>query len=198
MTKDFELEENITIDNFHLLTKSTKKLIFAEHLDIIEKLVQGMMNEKRFKHSLSVAKVCYDLAKAHHLNAHDAYIAGILHDVTKFLNHDEQMHYLEYYDSAKCNCPEPILHSYSAVYFIKNKFNYYNSDVLNAIYHHTDGESNSRLAMILYIADKREPLRGIDDHILAEAFIDLDEAFKDLKEDVKEYIKKKHERNGIN
>lgn len=191
--KEFELEENITIDNFHLLSKACKKIIFEEHIDIIERLVATMMNEKRFKHSISVANTCKALALANHYDPKKAYIAGVLHDVTKFLNHDEQMQILKYYDPDKCDKAEPILHSYSAPYFIKNKFNYYDADVLNAIYHHTDGESNSKLAKILYIADKREPLRAIDDNLLDLAFIDLDKAFILLKEDVKEYIKKKHE-----
>ena len=198
MNKEFELEENISIDNFHLLSKNCKKLIFDEHLDIIERLIKTMMSEKRFEHSLSVAKTARKLAIANHLDPKEAYIAGILHDVTKYFSLEEHLAYLNYYDKDKCDVLEPILHSYSAVYFIKEKFNYYNKNVLNAIYHHTDAKSHSKLAMILYIADKREPLRGIDDDILATAYIDLDKAFWMMKEDVKEYIKKKHERNGIN
>ena len=90
-------------------------------------------------------------------------------------------------------CPEPILHSYSAKYFIKEKLNYYDDEVLEAIYHHTDGLSNGKLSKILYIADKREPLRGLDPHILNLAYTDLNKAFIELKEDVKEYLANRNE-----
>lgn len=186
-------EKDITIDNFHLLSKSAKHIIFEKHLDILENLVSSMISDKRFKHSQSVANVCRDLAKKWGVDEKKAYIAGILHDITKSFTLNEHLNYLKYYDIDKVNEVEPILHSYSAKYFIKDKLNYYDTEVLNAIYHHTDGESNAKLAMILYIADKREPLRGLDPKLLDLAYKDLYLAFKLLKEDVKEYIKKKDE-----
>ena len=66
----------------------------------------------------------------------------------------------------------------------------HDEEVLNAIYHHSDGLSHSKLAMIIYIADKREPLRQIDDNILNLAYSDLYKAFEVLKCDVKEYVLK--------
>ena len=186
-------EEDITLDNFHLLSKSTKKIIFDKHMYIIEKLAASMTSKKRFAHSKSVANVCKDLAKRWGVDENKAYLAGILHDITKSFTLDEHLNYLNYYDKTKVNEVEPILHSYSAKYFIKEKFNYYDNEVLNAIYHHTDGESNAKMAMILYIADKREPLRNLDPKLLNLAYEDLSLAFRLLKEDVKEYIKNKNE-----
>lgn len=185
-------EQDINVDNFHLLTKSTKHIIFNERFDIVERIVSELITPKRFAHSQSVARVCVSLAKRWHYDEKLAYQAGILHDVTKSLSKEEHLAYLNIYDPDKVNDPEPILHSYSAKYFIKEKFNYYNTDVLNAIYHHTDGESNAVLAKILYIADKREPLRKLDPTLLNLAYEDLTLAFKLLKEDVKEYVNKNH------
>lgn len=182
----------LTIDNFHKLTKKEKKEIFKHHDETIEKLVASLISHKRFEHSLSVAKVAMSLAKKHHLDVHKAYLAGILHDITKDLSYDEHLSYLKYYDPDKCDEPRPILHSYSAKYFIKEKFNYYDKEVLNAVYHHTDGESKAKLAMIIYIADKREPLRKLDDNLLEMAYDDLYKAFALLKEDVKEFVKSKN------
>ena len=114
-------------------------------------------------------------------------------DKNKSLSKEEHLDYLRYYDQDKMECPEPILHSYSAKYFIKEKLNYYDDEVLEAIYHHTDGLSNGKLSKILYIADKREPLRGLDPHILNLAYTDLNKAFIELKEDVKEYLANRNE-----
>lgn len=183
-------EEDINIDNFHRLSKGTKNIIFNEHFDIVERIVSEQITAKRFEHSKSVANVCKSLAKRWHIDENAAYQAGILHDITKSLSKEEHLTILKYYDPLKMNEPEPILHSYTAKYFIKEKFNYYNEDVLNAIYHHTDGECNGVLAKILYIADKREPLRNLDPYLLNLAYEDLTLAFKLLKEDVKEYVRK--------
>ncbi len=185
-------EEEINLENFHTLSKSTKWIIFNERFDIIERIVKEQISPKRYAHSKSVAQVCVSLAKKWHFDEKLAYQAGILHDCTKSLSKEEHLAYLNYYGPSKVDNPEPILHSYSAVYFIKEKFNYYNKDVLNAIYHHTDGQSNATLAKILYIADKREPLRGLDPYLLNLAYEDLTLAFNLLKEDVKEYVKNNH------
>lgn len=180
----------IDINDFHKLSKSEKRLIFTSRVDIVEDLVKSMMSEKRFAHSLSVAKTAYDLAYRYHIDPLDAYLAGVLHDITKSFTILEHRSYLDHYDPSRSDEPELVLHSYSAVYFIREKLNFYNGTILNAIYHHTDGKSNSILAKILYIADKREPLRGLDSYLLDLAYHDLESAFVLLKKDVEEYIKK--------
>ena len=186
----------IDIDNFHLMSKAFKQYIFNEHPEDLLELIKPRMKEKRYLHSLSVADVAVSLARSHHLDLRKAYLAGILHDITKSLSIDEHRVYFLYYDRDKIDVPEPIMHSYSAKYYIKEKLNLYDGDILEAIYHHTDGASNTRLTKILYIADKREPLRGIHDQILDRAYHDLDRAYEELKEDVKEYLKR-NERSRI-
>ena len=75
----------------------------------------------------------------------------------------------------------------------ERRYTGFDDEVLEAIYHHTDGLSNGKLSKILYIADKREPLRGLDPHILNLAYTDLNKAFIELKEDVKEYLANRNE-----
>ena len=45
---------------------------------------------------------------------------------------------------------------------VLDTMDYYDDAILNAIEHHTLGDSHSRLALIIYIADKIEPGRGYD------------------------------------
>lgn len=192
-----KFEDQITIDNFHNLSNKLKKIIFDERIDIIERLTKETINNtKRFDHSLSVANVMSNLAKKHHIDPYKAYLAGLLHDITKYLPLEDQYAYLKCYDQDKLDAPKGILHSYTAKYFIKEKFNFYDKDILNAIYHHADGECKSKMAMMLYIADKRDPLRNLDPKILNIAYDDLYLAFKMMKDDVKEYLNNKND--GIN
>ncbi len=176
------------IATFHLLSKKDKAIIFKDRPYIIRDIVKDVLPYERFIHSMSVADLAIALAKRYHIDPHKAYLAGILHDITKPLSKEEHLAYLRYYDPAKVDSPEPVLHSFSAPFFIREKLNYYDGDVLDAIYHHTYGTSDAMLAKILYIADKREPLRGIEDDILDKAFSDIHKAFIELKKDVEEHV----------
>lgn len=178
----------IDIGTFHNLSKASKAHIFNECYTDLEEIVADVLPQKRYEHSRSVADVAVRLAYRHHESIKKAWIAGILHDITKYLDEKEHIAYFKSYDIDKLQRPKPMWHSYSAVYFIKEKLNLYDGDILNAIYHHTDGESNSILAKIIYIADKREPLREIDDDIIEMAQVDLHRAFIKLKHDVERYV----------
>ena len=108
-------------------------------------------------------------------------IVALLHDVCKNFNEEECDLYLRYYDQDKLKAPLPIKHGYVAAYFLKEKCNYCQKDVLRAIYHHSDGDYNSKLGMIIYIADKREPLRNLNDGLLELSLNNLYEGFRLLK-----------------
>lgn len=184
--------ENELLISFRQLPAQKREAAFSGDLSLIKELVASLIDKKRYDHSLSVASVAMDLAARHGYDQDKAYLMGILHDITKSFNKEEHLYYLERYDKDKVNCPLPIMHSYSAKYFLMEELAYYDEEVLEAIYHHTDGRSARPLAMILYIADKRDPLREIDDDILDQAYIDLPLAFGRLKEDVREYLEKKN------
>ena len=71
--------------------------------------------------------------------------------------------------------------------------NWDNKNISEAIYHHTIGDTDNKLAKILYIADKTEPLRGYDTEKEIEMSIkDLEKAFEIVKKEQREYIKLKN------
>ncbi len=183
---------NKQLIDFQRLSSEDKKAAFSGELTLIKELVASLIDKKRYDHSLSVAALAKDLAANYGFDQNKAYLMGILHDITKSFKKEDHLYYFELYDPDKINCPLPIMHSYSAKYFLMYELSYCDEEVLDAIYHHTDGESARPLAMILYIADKRDPLRKIDDGILKQAYIDLSSAFEWLKEDVREYVEKKN------
>lgn len=175
-----------------LPSKTRKDII--NNPELLKELVKSNINERRYKHSLSVADTCVLLAKIHHVDLKKAYYAGLLHDVAKYLTDEETNDYLAIYDNDKINYPKGTLHSFVGKYYLKEKLNYHDKDVLNAIYNHTICNSKDKLSLILYIADKREPLRGINDNILEIAKDDLKLAYKLLNKDVEDYLNTKNER----
>lgn len=187
-------KDELSFDNFMSLDSKTRKEIINSG-EFLKIMLKKNVKQERYDHSLSVALTAKKLALKHHVNPDKAYIAGILHDCTK--DFDEAFHddYLKYYDPDKMKLPSGIKHSYSAKYYLKEKLNFHDKDILNAIYNHTVCESKDKLSLILYIADKREPLRNIDDGILDLAYADLYKAYDLLHWDVERYIEEvKNER----
>ena len=189
--------EGISFNDFMRLDHKLRKKILNDP-DLLKPLVRKNLKKSRYQHSLSAADVCKDLAKYHGIDPVKAYMAGLLHDVCKFPDEEGKelvKEYLRYYDPDKINGIEGAYHSWAAKYYLKEKTNFHDKDILNAIYNHTICESKDKLSIILYIADKREPLRDINDDILEIAKKDLMKAYRALNEDVKRYLEEvKNER----
>ena len=192
--------QDICFDDFMTYDHKLRKRILNDP-ELLKIMVRKNIKEKRYLHSLSVADLAKELAAIHHVDPEKAYIAGLLHDVTKYFSEEEHDAYLRFYDPEKLNYPESCKHSFSAKYFLKEKLNFHDKDILNAIYNHTICFSRDALSVILYIADKREPLRGIDDDVVKIAKEDLHKAFEKLNWDVERYLREvKNEKfigNGI-
>ncbi|MBQ3296021.1 MAG: bis(5'-nucleosyl)-tetraphosphatase (symmetrical) YqeK [Erysipelotrichaceae bacterium] len=180
--------ENICFDDFMSYDSKTRKKIINDP-ELLKIMVRKNLKKSRYDHSLSVAYLSRELAELHHVDPDKAYITGLLHDCTKYLTNDQHDEYFRFYDRDKLNAPEPIKHSFSAKYYLKEKLNFHDKDILNAIYNHTICSSKDRLSLIIYIADKREPLRNIDDGIVELARKDLYKAYDALLRDVERYIK---------
>jgi len=188
---------NLSFDSFKDFSKNDQKEILHNY-ELIRLMVKKNVSEHRFKHSVSVAEVCKDLAIAHNYNVEKAYLAGLLHDCCKFPDSDTSgvlEAYLQKYEPSKLNNVYGAYHSWVAPYYLKEKLDFDDDEILNAIYNHTILNSYDTLSLILYIADKREPLRGINDNILDLAKKDLENAYEILVKEVEDYIKnKKNER----
>lgn len=161
-------------------------------IDKLESIVKSKLKEKRFKHSLNVAKLAKEIAKANGLDEQKAYIAGMLHDITKEMDEEIQNSILiENKDLDKLEYPFKTKHAYTAKYFIKNELNIDDEDILDAVYNHTICLSDKALAKIIYIADKREERRNINDGLAELAKTDLNEAYRRVNIDVKKYLESK-------
>lgn len=186
------LDEDLHLATLYHFPSLVAKRIYRDILPLFP-LLEEILPAKRYQHCLSTAQVAKDLALIHHVNTNKAYLAGLLHDCLKNYSAEQFDEILKYYDPQHLTKPLKTKHSFAAYYFLKHQALLCDNDILNAIYHHTYGTSRTKLAMIVYIADKREPLRKINDNILPIAKKNLYQAFELLKEDVAKYIK---EHNG--
>ena len=178
------------------LDKKVLDYIVSNNLYFVSK-IREFLSEKRFKHCISVANLAYDIAKKHNYKKpEDAFIAGLLHDISKEIPNKEKTmveHYKEYAD-----LPIFSYHQFVSEYIARTEFGIEDKDILEAIEFHATGKDNmSDLAKIIYAADKIEPTRGFDSSELIQAMMkDVDSGFKIVLKANKEFLE--NNRKDIN
>ena len=153
--------------------------------------IKSYMKERRYLHSVSVAKLAYEIAEANHINdSWKYYMTGLLHDIGKDLPISEQKavveaHFIEYKDF-----PPQIIHQFVGRYIAENEFGINDEEILDAIEYHTTGHPGMNLmAKIVYAADKIEPTRGFDGSELIHAMkVNAEQGFITVLEANKEYF----------
>ncbi len=213
--KGYEIDENIV--NKYQMQKISSPLVDVSSSDIrkleithIQKeildyigvhrlyYVEDLLNligEKRLNHSLSVASLAFDLAKANDMDLYKAYIAGLLHDCAKRLPLDEHLYLIEKMFSKEIlkNVEAPLYHQFSGATLAKEYFKIEDPEILDAIAYHATGKANmSRLGRLLYAADKIEPTRDFDSSELIMACMrDLETGFIEVLKDNIKYFRTK-------
>ncbi len=138
-------------------------------------------NRKRVPHVIGCSETAARLARRYGADETDAMRAGILHDVTKVLNGQEQLKLCDQYaiilDNFERLNPK-LLHAKTGAVVAERIFGE-NPAVCEAIRWHTTGKADmSTLEKIVYLADYMEPNRSFDgvEKLRRAAERDLDEA----------------------
>lgn len=133
--------------------------IGSDSMDVVDykKIIRPMMGDYRYNHSVNVADEAVALASVYGADAQKAYVAGLLHDITKEVPKEEQLQIIYdggiILDNVQKNAPK-LWHSISGSVYVQTKLGITDSDIINAIRYHTTGRANmSLLEKIIYIAD---------------------------------------------
>lgn len=122
--------------------------------------VQKLMGERRYMHTAYTALTAVGLARRLNYDQDKAFIAAMLHDVTKEMT-QEELFSIGYKEHK--GLPQPVQHAFSGSYWAKHVFNITDREILDAIAYHTTGRPNMGLpGKILYVSDLIEPLRDYD------------------------------------
>ena len=157
-------------------------------------LLLSMLTPHRLKHSKSVAKTAYEIAKANHVdNPLDYYIAGLFHDIGKDISIEKQYELVKKHFPEYIDMPNFSYHQFAGAILAKNLVKVTNQDILDSIeFHSTGSEKMSKMAKTIYAADKIEPTRGFDSSdLISEMKKDIDQGFKIVLQANKDFLESK-------
>lgn len=167
-------------------------LIDKYNLYYMEK-IKSFIDEKRFNHSKSVARLSLEIAKANNIpNYWRYYVAGLLHDIGKHISIEDKKDIEERYQEYM---PMDIrlYHQFLGADIAKKEFNIQDEEILDAIRYHATGRKNmSKMDKVIYAADKCDPLRGYDSSDMIKAMKeDIETGFIYVLKENLAYLKKK-------
>jgi len=129
----------------------------------VMKDLEANQKPERLHHIYGVIQASISLADLHGVDKNQAALAAALHDCAKHVGREETLDLVQSgaikLSSEDQNYPA-IWHGPVAAYFAKSRYGVTDSDVLDAVEHHTLGHSSpGRLLQVLMCADATEPTR---------------------------------------
>ena len=120
-------------------------------------LIKNMLSPYRFHHSMCVADKARALAKQYGLDENKAYLAGILHDITKEMDFAEQQKLIEEDGHFLTDVElgnKRVFHQMSGAAYVKRMLDIKDEDIIAGIRYHTTGRAEmTPFEMIIYLAD---------------------------------------------
>ena len=149
-----------------------------------EKILKEMLPAARLENSYCVAEQAKHLAKVHQYDEKKAWLAGLLHDITRALSKSKQLNIIS---EAGLQLDEiqrtttKLLHSISGSIYIERELDIVDEEIISAIRYHTTARARmSVLEKIIYLADFTSADRKFIDVYYMRELVDrsLDEGMK--------------------
>ncbi len=158
-----------------------------------KRLLREKLDDYRYNHSLAVAERAAHLAKKYGADRDKAFLAGLLHDITKNYSREEHLKILSEFDIilSDVDLTDNLLHAVTGSVYVENILKIEDYDVINSIRYHTTARAGmSLLEKVIYLADytssdRKYPdvdvMRRLSDENIDEAMVySLSYTFKKL------------------
>ncbi len=153
--------------------------MYKQYID----LLKSRLNEQRFYHSLCVADEAKRLAQKYGGDADKAYLAGLLHDITKNAPKEEHLQIFAQFgimlNDIEKNA-QKLWHAMSGAAYIKHILKIDDAEIVSAVRYHTTAKADmTLLEKIIYLADFTSVDRDYDDVSVIRQYVDesLEKAF---------------------
>ena len=135
----------------------SKSVEYRKEFEKYVEILRERLSEKRFFHSLAVAKEAVRLAEKYGADTKKAFFAGLLHDVCKDDEPNLQLQLFAEFgiilDTVEKNARK-LWHARGGAVYLKEKLDVSDDEIVSAVRYHTTARANmSLLEKILYLAD---------------------------------------------
>lgn len=131
--------------------------VYNTGFSYFKSVIREKLDDYRFHHSLCVADEAKRLAELYGADENKAYLAGLLHDITKNYSDEEHLKILGEFDiilSAIEKNAAKLWHAISGEAYLRGKYGIKDPDILNSVRYHTTARVDmSLLEKIIYVAD---------------------------------------------
>ena len=142
-------------------------MVFNMNFDSYKSIIRDLLDDYRYNHSLCVAEEAKRLAILYNEDVENAYLAGLLHDITKNFTIDEHLNIFSKFDIILSDVEKesiPIWHGISASAYVKYILGINEEKIISAIRYHTTAKSNMSLfEKLIYLADYTSADRNYPD-----------------------------------
>jgi len=136
-------------------------------LEDYKAIIRPMMSERRYNHCVNVSIEAVRLAKKYGADVKKAEVAGILHDITKEVDFENQLQIIEHGDIILTDVEKStnkLWHAISGSVYIQTKLGINDQEIIDAIRYHTTGRANmSLLEKVIFLADFTSAERNYPD-----------------------------------
>ncbi|MBR6533278.1 MAG: bis(5'-nucleosyl)-tetraphosphatase (symmetrical) YqeK [Clostridia bacterium] len=145
--------------------------------DNFKKILKSRLDEKRYYHSLCVADEAKRLAEKIGVDTQKAYLAGLLHDITKNAPCEEHLQIFTQFgiilNDIEKNT-QKLWHAISGTAYIEHILGVSDPEILDAVRYHTTAKADmSPLCLVLYLADFTSRDRDYPDVDIMRGLVDL-------------------------
>ena len=146
---------------------SKREFTMSEKYIEYKNILQERLTPKRYNHSLCVADEAVRLAKKYGGDCEKAYLAGLLHDITKNATQEEHLQIFSRFDIMLNDIEknsEKLWHAISGAAYIENVLKIDDKEIITAVRYHTTARAGmTQLEKLLYLADFTSADRDYDD-----------------------------------
>ncbi len=125
--------------------------------DKLKIIIREKLDDYRYNHSLCVADEAYRLAIKYGADADNAYIAGLLHDITKNFSCEEHLKLIDDFGIMLSDVElrsTKLWHAITGAAYVERILNISNKSIISAIRYHTTAKEDMTLfEKIIYLAD---------------------------------------------
>ena len=145
--------------------------------DALLAILKKRLNETRYSHSLCVADEAKRLAVKYGADPEKAYLAGLLHDITKNAPDEEHLKIFKDFGIILSDVEKnakKLWHAMSGAAYAEHILGINDPEIIDAIRYHTTAKADmSLLAKILYLADFTSADRDYEDVDVIREYVDI-------------------------